>query len=237
MREYSRKYSFRQPVAVALVGGLFLSLMFQPVVAASGALTGPVRVIDGDTIEIAGERLRLEGIDAPESSQTCGRKWVGSWDCGQAATRALVAMTQGQDVTCAPRGRDKYHRILGVCFAGGLDLNAEMVRRGMAWAFLKYSRSYEEAEAEARARRLGIWEGEAEPAWVYRERRWKRAEQEAPQGCAIKGNVSRGGHIYHAPWSPWYGKVKVDEARGERWFCSEDEAIAAGWRAAGATIP
>lgn len=235
MREYHPKIRFRQPVAVALVGGLILSLMLWPAAAAPGELTGPVRVIDGDTLEIAGERVRLEGIDAPETSQTCGRKWVGAWDCGHAAARALAAMIEGKDVTCAPRGRDKYSRILCVCFAGGLDLNAEMVRQGMAWAFLKYSRSYEADEVEARALRIGIWEGDAEPAWVFRQQRWTSAEPAAPNGCAIKGNVSRNGHVYHLPWSPWYGRVKVDTARGERWFCSEDEAIAAGWRAAGAT--
>jgi hypothetical protein len=59
------------------------------------------------------------------------------------------------------------------------------------------------------------------------------AEQQAPDGCAIKGNITENGHIYHMPWSPWYGRVKVDPAQGERWFCSEAEAKSAGWRSAG----
>jgi len=195
-------------------------------------LSGAVRVIDGDTLEIGAKRVRLEGIDAPESGQTCGRKWVGRWSCGDAATRALEQLIANQTVECEPRGHDKYGRMLGICFAGGRDLNGEMVRRGMAWAFVKYSRTYQSAEAEARALRIGIWEGEAEPAWVYREKRWAGARQAAPKGCAVKGNVSRNGQIYHVPWSPWYDKVKVDERRGERWFCSEAEAQAAGWRPA-----
>ncbi len=107
-----------------------------------------------------------------------------------------------------------------------------MVREGLAWAFVKYSQSYVQQEAEARLARVGIWQGDAEPAWVYREKRWAGAEQEAPKGCAIKGNVTEHGHIYHMPWSPWYGKVKIEETKGERWFCSESEAIAAGWRPA-----
>ena len=73
---------------------------------------------------------------------------------------------------------------------------------------------------------------DAEPAWLFREKHWAGAEQAAPKGCAIKGNVTAHGHIYHMPWSPWYGKVKVDAAKGERWFCSESEAMAAGWRPA-----
>lgn len=241
MRESVVFLSRRQPVAVALVGVLTLVLNpFSPIWASSsgppptGPLSGPVRVIDGDTIDISGVRIRLEGIDAPETGQTCGRKWVGTFDCGLEATRLLIELTKGE-VVCEPKGRDKYGRTLGVCFSGGFDLNAEMVRRGMAWAFLKYSRTYVEVEAEARALRIGIWEGNSEPAWVYRQKMWQTAENIAPrQGCVIKGNVTRNGHIYHVPWSPWYGRVKVDQARGERWFCSEDEAIAAGWRPAGA---
>lgn len=201
--------------------------------ASAEQLTGPVKVIDGDTLDIGNVRVRLEGIDAPETGQTCGRKWVGSFDCGLDATRLLAELTKDRETTCEARGKDRYGRTLAVCFAGGLDINAEMVRRGMAWAFLKYSRSYEQVEAEARALRIGIWEGDTIPAWVYRQRQWTSAEGAAPRGCVIKGNVSRNGHIYHLPWNPWYGRVRVDEARGERWFCSEDEAIAAGWRPAG----
>jgi hypothetical protein len=122
--------------------------------------------------------------------------------------------------------------MLGLCSLGAIDLNAEMVRRGLAWAFVKYSRTYVDAEAEARTLRLGIWDGEATPAWIYRARAWEQADDAAPGGCAIKGNISRAGHVYHLPWSPWYGKVKVDPQRGERWFCSEAEAQAAGWRPA-----
>lgn len=200
---------------------------------AARAITGPARVVDGDTIDIAGMRVRLEGIDAPETGQSCDRRDGSSFDCGLAATRLLTELTHGRDVTCEERGRDKYSRTLAVCFAGGVELNGEMVRHGLAWAFVKYSHSYVAIEAEARALRIGIWDGDSEPAWAYRARSWQVAGQTAPAGCAIKGNVSRNGHIYHLPWSPWYGKVSVDERRGERWFCSEAEAIAAGWRPAG----
>lgn len=200
--------------------------------AARSALSGPARVVDGDTIEIAGERVRLEGIDAPETAQTCSRRDTGSWPCGKAAAEALERLVAGAKATCEDHGTDKYGRMLGVCQVAGRDINAEMVREGYAWAFVKYSRSYVREEAEARALHAGIWQGDAEPAWVYRAKQWAGAEETAPQGCAIKGNVTARGHIYHMPWSPWYAKVRVDERKGERWFCSESEASAAGWRPA-----
>jgi len=226
-------YLFRQPLAYPLVGLLALvGLMF---IAACDTverldLLGAVRIIDGDTIEIAGQRVRLEGIDAPETAQTCGHRGGTEWHCGKTAAMELAKLVSGQPVSCNRRGTDKYGRMLGVCFVGDLNINAEMVRRGHAWAFVKYSSSYVELEAEARAQRIGIWQGEANPAWEFRKKRWRGAEQTAPRGCAIKGNVTKHGQIYHMPWSPWYGKVRINEARGERWFCSEAEALTAGWR-------
>jgi endonuclease YncB( thermonuclease family) len=220
-------------VASALAGGLSLgALLLLPAdkTSAHATLSGPARVIDGDTLDIDGRRVRLEGIDAPETGQTCGRRLFGTWDCGKASARALQKLVAGRELSCENRGTDKYGRMLGVCFVGGEDVNAVMVREGLAWAFVKYSQSYVPEEAEARAHRLGVWQGSAEPAWVYREKRWTGAAEEAPRGCAIKGNVTGNGRIYHMPWSPWYGRVKVEAARGERWFCSEAEALAAGWR-------
>ena len=89
-----------------------------------------------------------------------------------------------------------------------------------------------ETEAEARALKIGIWQAATMPPWEYRAGAWKVAESTAPSGCAIKGNVTKNGRLYHMPWSPWYGRTSVDQARGERWFCSEAEAMAAGWRPA-----
>lgn len=196
------------------------------------AVSGPAKVVDGDTIDVAGRRVRLEGIDAPETGQECARRLIGTWKCGAAATKALTGLIAGREVQCTSRGNDKYGRILGICYVAGIDLNERMVRDGYAWAFVKYSSTYSAVEQEARSNRRGIFATENEPAWVYRAGYWKQAEQVAPEGCAIKGNVTRNGNIYHMPWSPWYARVHVDAARGERWFCSESEAIAAGWRAA-----
>lgn len=102
-----------------------------------------------------------------------------------------------------------------------------MVREALACSFCRYSSDYND-----RAARVGIWEAQTEPAWDYRAHRWDVALQDAPEGCPIKGNINREGErIYHAPWSPWYARTKVNEATGEKWFCSEGDALAAGWRA------
>ncbi len=239
-----QSWYFRRSVASALVGVLALiPLLLLPARHSAAysppqhdvtgdALTGPAQVIDGDTLDIAGRHVRLEGIDAPEIAQRCGRWLFGTWPCGKAAGDALERLVRGKTVSCESRGLDKYGRTLGVCFVAGRDINAEMVRAGYAWAFVKYSTSYVEEEAEARALRAGIWQGEAQPAWEFREHRWAGAEAAAPNGCAIKGNVTEHGRIYHMPWSPWYDKIRIDAAKGKRWFCTEAEALAAGWRPA-----
>src|SRR5712671_6908739 len=122
--------------------------------APPGPLTGEVCVIDGDTIAIGETRVRLEGIDAPETAQTCRRKWFGWWACGTAATAALTDMIGSKPVSCEPRGLDKYGRTLAVCFVDGRDINAQMVRQGFAWAFVRYSTSYVKEEASAKAEGL-----------------------------------------------------------------------------------
>lgn len=225
--------SVRVLVALALACGITLEPTFaREPDAASTPLAGQAQVIDGDTIELQGVRIRLEGIDAPETAQSCGRRWLGQWSCGRSAVGALEELTRGKHVDCTPQGIDKYGRTLAVCHVEGRDINAEMVRRGMAWAFVKYSNRYVKEEAEARATKAGIWQGPATPAWYWRQQQWTAAEPAAPQGCAIKGNAGRNGLVYHMPWSPWYGKLHMT-GTGKRWFCSEGEAIAAGYRSAG----
>lgn len=224
------------PVALALAAVTLLPPPPDGVARAPGSnaalISGRATVVDGDTLDIAGQRIRLEGIDAPEAGQTCGGGWLGSWKCGRAATEQLRWLIGGRQVDCQSAGLDKYGRVLGWCSADGRDINVEMVRSGHAWAFVRYSTRYQNLEAEARRAKVGIWKGEAEPAWLYRERHWQVAETGAPQGCAIKGNISANGRIYHMPWSPWYAKVRIEPAKGERWFCNEAEAARAGFRPA-----
>src|SRR5690606_2892894 len=197
---------------------------------AAAVLTGTAQIIDGDTLAIDGERIRLHGIDAPEAGQTCPGQGNATWDCGTAATEQLRKLARGV-ITCEARERDTYGRLIATCFSGARNINAEMVRQGYAWAFVKYSRDYVAQQQQSQIERTGIWAASetAVAPWDYRKQRWLNADAAAPNGCMIKGNISRSGHIYHVPWSPWYDKVRISPERGERWFCNEEEAIAAGF--------
>ena len=228
--------SFPLERARRLAGALFFCLLAAAAPARSQAQvtgekrTGTAVVIDGDTLDIAGEHLRLEGIDAPEIAQSCTGGDGKPWPCGREAARALRRLTTGHAVVCDDKGRDTYGRLLAVCTVEGEELNAAMVQIGYAWAFIKFSTAYVAQENQARAQHLGIWQGPAETAWDFRDRTWREAQKAVANGCVIKGNISNGGRIYHLPWSPWYARITIDSSRGEAWFCSESEARAAGWR-------
>jgi endonuclease YncB( thermonuclease family) len=130
-------------------------------------LAGLARVIDGDTLTVAGTRIRLYGIDAPETAQTCTRR-TGTWSCGLAASAALSDLVRGRVVRCRPRGLDIYGRTLARCFANDRDIGAQMVRQGVARAFYRYSWSYVLEEALARVQGVGVWQGDFQSPWEYR---------------------------------------------------------------------
>jgi endonuclease YncB( thermonuclease family) len=195
------------------------------------SVSGAATIIDGDTIIVNDKSIRLHGIDAPEVGQKCRRKTGGNWQCGKAAMERLAELAENKNVDCKSSETDGFDRLIAICSMGKIIINETLVREGLAWAYVKYSEDYVAIEKDARLQRLGIWQGEAKPAWEYRAEKWKVSEQKAPDGCPIKGNISKNGKIYHPPWSPWYSRTKVSVEKGERWFCSEREAIDAGWRA------
>lgn len=122
------------------------------------SLAGIARVVDGDTINIRGVAVRLDGIDAPESKQTCeadGR----THPCGAQATEALITLLGAQPVDCVETGKDRNGRMIARCRVGSTDVGAWMVEHGWAVAFRRYSMAYVEAEKRARAAKLGIWAG------------------------------------------------------------------------------
>ena len=134
------------------------------------AQTGPAYVIDGDTIDVAGTRIRLWGMDAPESGQMCGR--LGAiYACGQEATAHLRALMAGAEVACQPRVKDRYSRAVAVCRVGLVDVGAAMVRDGWAFAFVRYSADYIAEEQEARLAARGMWAGTFTFPWEWRATR------------------------------------------------------------------
>ena len=156
----------------AIVAALLLLL---PSGRIDADMVGEARIIDGDTVEIAGERIRLHGIDAPESRQTC-RVVDEEWRCGESATLALVDETAGRPMTCKGKKRDRYGRLIAVCYAGSDDLNAWMVREGWAVAYRRYSKDYVDEEVEARAAGRGVWRGDFTLPW-----KWRRMARQAAQ--------------------------------------------------------
>lgn len=211
------------------------AVFFTIVHGAAGAesLTGRASVIDGDTLDIHGTRIRLHGIDAPESGQFCsvaGKKTR----CGQQAALALADRIGSRTVSCDPRDRDRYNRVVAICYARDEDLNAWMVATGWAMAYRYYSTDYVQQEERASASKLGIWQGDFVPPWDWRKgtRLAGNEVEQQPKNCVIKGNISisSGERIYHVPGGYYYDRTKITTSKGERWFCSEAEARAAGWR-------
>lgn len=148
---------------------LFALLALPCVLPASAqTLSGEARIIDADTVEIAGERLRLEGIDAPESRQTCKRDGK-RYDCGKDATSALREQIGKASITCIGDTRDQYDRLIAVCYLDGLDLNGWLVHQGHALAYRRFSKRYVAAEDEARKARRGIWQGQFINPWQWRQ--------------------------------------------------------------------
>jgi len=206
-------------------------LLSAPLMA--GEVSGPARVVDGDSLRIGQTDVRLFGIDAPEAAQTCGRA-SGDWDCGTWATEALRGLVTGRDVTCDGRGTDRYGRTLGICrIDDGAEINRTLVQAGAAMAYRRYSTAYVADERAAQRAGRGIWAGSAQVPEVFRrEGAIPAASAEPEDGCRIKGNISANGRIYHRPGQEHYATTGIDPAQGERWFCTEAEARAAGWRAA-----
>jgi endonuclease YncB( thermonuclease family) len=132
-------------------------------------LSGIVSVIDGDTLDLHSKRIRLHGIDAPESRQSCSRDGQ-NWRCGQQAALALSDHIGGRPLRCEQRDIDRYKRIVAVCYMGGEDVNAWLVRSGWAMAYRQYSKDYIAAETEARMAHAGVWVGEIQPPWEWRRK-------------------------------------------------------------------
>lgn len=212
--------------------------------SAGQVLTGKASVVDGDTIEIRGESIRFNGIDAPESTQLCLDAKGKQYRCGSATAKALAAFLEKSSPTsCDFVDRDRYGRYVGNCWrADGTSVQEWLVAHGLALDWERYSGgAYAKLQQKARSQKSGMWSGTFENPWEWRANKQTSAvaapiaqlPAEGNGGCLIKGNVSaKGERIYHVPGQEHYSRTAISESKGERWFCTEGEAASAGWRPA-----
>lgn len=241
------------PKAVHMLRSVSIALLILIVSPAlSAEVTGTAKVIDGDTVQVGATRIRLQGMDAPETDQLCLDRNGERWTCGLAAKEQLTRHANNGPWICRGTAKDRFGRLIATCEANGENVQKWMVRNGWALSFVRYSDVYDADEAEARSAKSGLWSGAFIAPWDWRSRNKNTvifgattvpaeaqekllsaasaAGAPAP-GCDIKGNVNRSGVcIYHQPGSRWYAKINM-ELNGKRWFCSVQEAETAGCRA------
>ena len=220
-----------------------LSLLSLALPAHAQQIAGVATAIDGDSLAMTGFDIRLFGIDSPELRQTCTRGGA-TWECGREAADALRTKVIGSQINCGVKDIDVYGRSVSTCTAGRTDLALAMVRAGLTTVLPGADENYREEEASARARRVGLWAGTFDLPKAWRDahprrdvaanlapshsaRRTPAAQRASSGSCSIKGNQSRrmGEAIYYLPGMKYY-----DETKPEALFCSEREAMAAGYR-------
>ena len=225
---------------MVLKGLVVLLLVSASVPGVTAELVGRATVTDGDTLTVAKQRIRLWGIDAPESAQQCTTHNGHAWPCGRRSAAALDGYLLDQTVRCQRKDTDRYGRVVAECFVQGQSVNQRMVRAGWAVAYRQYATAFIADEADARQHQRNLWQGTFQmPADYRRSKREQTARhapvaaQPAPGGCRIKGNISgQGKKIYHVPGQRDYARTSIDLSHGERMFCSASDALRAGWQPA-----
>jgi endonuclease YncB( thermonuclease family) len=232
-----------------LISALVLLL---PSLAQAADITGVPKIREGDQVQIGTSRIRLFGIDAPSVDQLCLNNTAERWTCGGAARDELTKHAGNKSWTCHVNSTDRRGRAIARCEVDGEDIQKWMVQNGWALAYDRASHDYDADEAAAREAKAGMWQGAFIAPWDWRIRNKKTtilgatkppanshavllasaSGSVAPSpDCTIKGNVNSSGEcIYHQPTSRWYAQIKMNISKGTRWFCSTEEAEAAGCR-------
>jgi endonuclease YncB( thermonuclease family) len=227
-------------------------LLLWPATAGAAEITGVPKIREADQVQIGSTRIRLGGIDAPSTDQLCLNTKGERWTCGVAARDELIKRFGGKTWTCQTRAIDRRGRTVARCQADGEDVQKWLASTGWALAYTRVSKDYEADEKIAREAKAGMWQGAFIAPWDWRVRNKKTAVLGAVKppphanaillasasgpvapspDCTIKGNVNTSGEcIFHQPTSRWYAKIKMNIAKGTRWFCSVEEAEAAGCR-------
>src|SRR5580692_178902 len=231
---------------------LALLVVFLPAIAEAADISGVAKVREGDTIHIGTTRIRLGGIDAPSVDQLCLNNTGERWTCGVAARDELAKHADNKPWTCHVIRTDRRGRAVARCEVDGEDIQKWMVKNGWALSYVRFSHDYDADEKAAREAKAGMWQGAFIAPWDWRVRNKKTtilgAVKPPPNAhaillasasgsvapspdCTIKGNVNGSGEcIYHKPTSRWYAQIKMNINKGTRWFCSAEEAEAAGCR-------
>ena len=152
-----------------LIFSIFLILVFCINQAYGQTIYGKARIIDGDTINIGNNKIRLHAIDAPETKQRCTKNGK-KWSCGLESTKFLKNLIGNEKIRCDINGLDRYNRYIGVCYKNNIDLNSEMVINGWAIAYTYYSLDYIKEEKIAKSKKTGIWIGEFEEPYLFRKK-------------------------------------------------------------------
>ncbi|MGA7810632.1 thermonuclease family protein [Bradyrhizobium sp.] len=242
------------PLAILrlLAPSLLLSSQLPSSPARAADISGVAKVHEGDQVQIGSSRIRLLGIDAPSVDQLCLNTRGERWTCGVAARDELIKHVDNKSWTCHGEHADRRGRIIARCEIDGEDIQKWMVKNGWALAYDRASHDYDADEAQARTAKAGLWQGAFIAPWDWRVRNKKTvilgtvkvpdnaraillasaSGEVAPSpDCTIKGNVNSAGEcIYHKPTSRWYAQIKMKISKGTRWFCSVEEAEAAGCR-------
>ena len=128
-----------------------------------------VKVIDGDTIYLNGEKIRFSGIDTPEIKQTCTKN-NEIIKCGILAKELLIKIIGNNKINCIREGKDQYKRTLAECFVNDLSLSSYLVKNGYAFAYRKYSKKFIVDEDFAKSKKLGMWSMKFEYPWDWRKK-------------------------------------------------------------------
>lgn len=228
-----------------------LACVLSATTAVAEDVSGMPEIVDADTLYVASRKIRLSGIDAPETDQICLDGSGQKNSCGLDAKTQLQQRYAGKQLTCKLAGNDLYGRNLGDCFLGGESMSRWLVRNGWALAFRRYSKEFIADEDYARVRQAGLWAGAFIAPWDWRHRNSRttvlgalKVPRDAQRQllfpavagtppnstCVIKANLKKGECIYHVPGGRFYDKLRMEPIAKRRWFCSAAEAEAAGCR-------
>ena len=199
--------------------------------ARDDVIQGTGRVAGPGLVRIGSNSVRLNGVMMLDFSQVCRRADGSTWSCGAAAEKSFDKLIRSRrPLRCEITGEADGIRN-GTCELDGKDLAAELVRQGFAFAEGSLWSSYSAQQSEAQEAKAGLWAGEPERPDAWRDRLFADAAAGAPGGCPIKGRIQSGRRTYLLPHSADYPRISIREERGDRWFCSAEEAEAAGFQA------